>query len=343
MNIFTTIIFLTLGISVFWWLSGFDSKVTGENRRKDVIRRTARCLVTAILLWIFFEPNAVKVGYAFIPLILIVPASIGILWAGCVGALFAQGFHRLIDSDDRRKFDPDKSAREHDRVASLLKNGRHEEAAQLCAALKESGDANVLVLDALLARHGVQVETGRKPKPLAEAHRARMEGKCDVAEKILKSLLAENPANTDAALLLMRLYVQDFRRSDKAAEVLRSLEKQPRVPPDFIEYARHSIHDWGQRKPKPTAVVLPESVDELLAGGHLGTAIEILEHKIKEQPEDFDSWLKLAGAHGFHSGNIHRAEKIVLEIERNRAFTAEQVRLAKAKLAEWRDARPPGK
>ena len=116
-----------------------------------------------------------------------------------------------------------------------------------------------------------------KTKPLAEAHRLRSEGKFSEAETILQSLLAENPSNVDAALMLMRLYVQDLRRSDKAAEVLRSLEKQPHIPSATIEYARRSIDDWGQRKPEPAAVVLPESVDELLARGHLGTAIEMLE------------------------------------------------------------------
>ena len=85
---------------------------------------------------------------------------------------------------------------------------------------------------------------------------------------------------------------------------------------------------------------LPESVDELLAGGHLGTAIEILEHKIKEQPGDFDLRLKLAEAHGRHSGNIHRAEKIVLQIESNHGFSAEQIQIAKARLKEWREAKP---
>ena len=343
MNIFLTIIFLTLGILAFWWLSGFDSKVTGENKKADLIRRAARCTATVILLGIFFGPNAARVGYAFIPLLLIVPPSLGVLWAGCLAELFSRGFHRLIDSDDRRAFDADKSARDLTRVADLLKSGRREEAVQLCEELHKSGCADVLVLETLLARAGIQPVNSKKTTPLAVAHRLRSEGNFSEAERILKSLLAENPSNLQAALMLMRLYVQDFRRSDKAMEVLRSLEKQPHVPPDSIEYARRSINDWGQRKPKPAAVVLPESVDELLALGHLGTAIDILERKIREQPEDFGSWLKLAGAHGFYSGNIHRAEKIVREIEGNRAFSAEQVRLAKAKLAEWREARPQGK
>jgi len=305
-----------------------------------LIRRAVRCAATVILVWIFFGPNAVRAGYAFIPVILIVPPLLGVLWAGCLAELFARGFHRLIDHADNREYDPSQSTRDLDRVASLLKSGRHEEAARLCETLKKSGDANVLVLETMLARAGMPPEGFKQSKPLVEAHRLRSAGKFDEAETVLKSLLAENPSNVDAALMLMRLYVQDLRRSDKAAEVLRSLESQPHIPSAHLEYARRSIHEWGRRKSAPAAEVLPETVDELLACGHLGTAIEILERKLKEQPEDFELWLKLAEAHGRHSGNFQRAEKIVRQIESNRGFSAEQIQLAKARLKEWREAKP---
>ncbi|MGA2853938.1 MAG: tetratricopeptide repeat protein, partial [Verrucomicrobiota bacterium] len=194
-------------------------------------------------------------------------------------------------------------------------------------------------LETLLARSGIQIDRVQKPKPLTEASRLRAEGKFGGAEMILKSLLAENPSNLDAALMLMRLYAQDLRRSDKAAEVLRALEKQPHIPSAHIEYASRSINEWGQKKSAPAAVVLPESVDELLACGYFGTAIEILEQKTAEQPGDFDLWLKLAEAHGRFSGNIHGAEKIVRKIESNRGFSAEQIQIAKARLKEWREAK----
>ena len=338
--LFVNIILFVLASLALWWLSGFDPKATGENRKADLIRRTARCLGTVILLWIFFGSDAVRVGYAFIPLILIIPPSLGLLWCGCLAELFARGFHRLVDHADNREYDPNQSARDLDRVASLLKSGRHEEAARLCEALKKSGDANVLVLETMLARAGIPQEGFKQSKPLAEAHRLRSEGKFDEAETLLKSLLAENPSNVDAALMLMRLYARDLRRSDKAAEVLRSLESQPHIPSAHLEYARRSINEWGQRKSAPAAEVLPESVDELLAGGYLGTAIEILERKVKEQPGDLNLWLKLAEAHGLHSGNLQRAGKIVQQIESNRGFSAEQIQTAKARLKEWREAKP---
>jgi tetratricopeptide (TPR) repeat protein len=334
------IILLTIAAAIAWWLSGFDSRVTGESKKADFIRRILRCAATFLLAWIFFASNAVGTGYDFIPLILIVPTSLGLLWCNPLGELLSHGFRRLIDTDDRSVFDPHQSARNLDMVASLLKSGRREEAAQLCEALKKSGDANILVMETLLARNGIQLENDRKPKPLTEAYRLRSEGKFDEAAAVLNLMLAENPSNVDAALMLMRLYVRDLRRSDKAAEVLRALEKQPHIPPGHIEYAQRSIHDWGRKKRAAEAVVLPESVDELLACGYLGTAIEILERKVKERPQDFDSWLKLAEAHGLHSGNIQRAEKIIEKIEGNRGFSAEQIQVAKVKLKEWREAKP---
>ena len=331
------IILLTVAAAIAWLLSGFDSRVTGENEKADLIRRGIRCGLTVFLLEIFFS-----LPYSIVsapPMFLIV-GLLALIWTGCVTELGARCIHRLFDPEDKREFDPNQSARHLDMVASLLKSGRHEEAAQLCATLKESGDANILVLETLLARSGIQFENDRKPKPLTEAYNLRSQGKFDEAAAVLNSMLAENPSNVDAALMLMRLYVQDLRRSDKAAEVLRALEKQPHIPPGHIDYAQRSIHDWGRKKRAPEVVALPESVDELLACGYLGTAIEVLERKVKEQPQDFDSWLKLAEAHGLHSGNIHRAEKMVQKIESNGSFSAEQIRIAKDKLKEWREVKP---
>jgi tetratricopeptide (TPR) repeat protein len=338
--IFLHITFWVFSGLAMWWLSGFDSHVTGENRWNDFARRAARCLATVILTLVFFAPNAVRTGYVFVPLILIVPPTIGIMWAGCAAALLAQFIHRMIDSDDRQPFDPNENARNLDRVASLLKSGRHKEAAQLSEKLKASGGANILVLETMLARAGVPHESSRKPPPLAGVLRLRSEGKFDEAETVLKSLLAENPSNMDAVLMLMRLYAWDLGQPGKAGEVLRALKKQPHIPSAYIEYAQRSIHEWGRGTPPLAAEVLPESVDELLACGYLGTAIEMLEQKTREQPRDFDLWLKLAEAHGLHSGNIHRAEKIVHFMESKHGFSAEQIQIAKARLKEWRETKP---
>lgn len=331
------IILLSVAAAIAWWLSGFDSRLTGESVKADLLRRGIRCGLTLFLLAILFS---LPYSIASAPPMFLIAGLMAIIWAGCLTELGARFFHRLVDPEDKREFDPHQSARNMDMVASLLKSERHEEAAQLCATLKNSGDANILVLETLLARSGIQFENDRKPKPLTEAYNLRSQGKFDEAAAILNSLLAENPSNVDAALMLMRIYVRDLRRSDKAAEVLRALEKQPHIPPGHIDYARRSIQDWRRPKRTPEAVVLPESVDELVACGYLGTAIEILEREVKEQPQDFGSWLKLAEAHGLHSGNIHRAEKMFQKIEGGHVFSSEQIQIAKMKLEEWREAKP---
>ncbi|MGD1089458.1 MAG: hypothetical protein ABR955_12150 [Verrucomicrobiota bacterium] len=70
---------------------------------------------------------------------------------------------------------------------------------------------------------------------------------------------------------------------------------------------------------------------------YFGTAVEVLEQKTREQPQDFDLWLKLAEVHAKCCGNIRLAEKIVRRIETNQASTVEQNRTAKTKLNEWRN------
>src|SRR5204863_1247774 len=88
--------------------------------------------------------------------------------------------------------------------------------------------------------------------------------------------------------------------------------------------------------PKVEVDTKSASPDELLAAGHLSSAIEILENKIRIQPQDFDTWLKLAEAHAAYCRDFLRASKIIDRIAANPAFSSEQIRLAKAKLKEWR-------
>ena len=144
--------------------------------------------------------------------------------------------------------------------------------------------------------------------------------------------------------MLIQLFAQDMRRSDKACEVLRSIEKQPTIPSAYIEFVRRSIYEWRNPPKKVVVEVQPKSIYELIAHGYFGTAIEILEQKTKEQPQDFNLWMKLAETHGQHCGNVDRAEKIIQQIEANSAFSPEQIQHAKTKLKEWRVTRscPPG-
>jgi tetratricopeptide (TPR) repeat protein len=337
------IVVLTLAALASWWLSGYDTKVTGEKEREDFIRRAIRCGLTLVLvelafwgLWRYWRYSDQGGRMAYLMFVLL----LAIIWCGCLSEAVSHGFHWLIDPEDHQEFDPHQSRRDLDTIASLIKDGRKEEAIHLCQRLKESGEVSVLALETMLEHLGVKQDSVKKARPLAEADHLRSQGKLSEAEAMLNSLLMENPANADAALMLMRLYAQDMRRSGKACEVLRSIEKQPNVPSAPIEFARRSIDEWSNPKlGKIVVEVPPESVDELLVHGYFGTAIEILEQKIKDEPQDFDLWLKLAETHGQHCGNVHRAEKIIQQIEANSAFNPEQIQLAKTKLKEWREAR----
>lgn len=339
--LFTNIPVITFVLLVSWWLSGYDIRVTGENVTEDCIRRGFRCGITLLLvetafwgLWQYWQYGDRVAGFLYIAATL----PLSLIWAGCISELSARGFNWLIDPEDDREFDPNKSLRDLDAIDSLIKNGHKEAAIQLCKDLKESGDANVLAMETMLEHFGVPKDI-QKPRPLTEASHLRRQGKFTEAETILKSLLLENPSNVDAALMLIRLYAQEMRQPDKAMEILRSLEQQPYISFSHVDFARRSIHEWIQGKPKPEKVeVPPESVDELLAHRYFGTAAEILEQKTGEKPQDFDLWLKFAEVYAVHCGNVKRAEKIIQRIEANPAFTAGQIQLAKAKLKEWREA-----
>ena len=194
-------------------------------------------------------------------------------------------------------------------------------------------------LETILEHLGVPQNFVRKPEPLTEASRLRREGKFGEAEALLKSLLSRNPEHVDAGLMLIRLYAQELHQPDKAQKVLRALERRPHVPRGHTDFARRSIPEWGLGTPKlEEEPALPESMEELLAHRHFGTAVERLEQKIQDQPGDFDSWLKLAEVYAEHCDNVSRADAIVQQITDHAIFSPEQIQTAKARLVKWREA-----
>jgi protein involved in temperature-dependent protein secretion len=82
----------------------------------------------------------------------------------------------------------------------------------------------------------------------------------------------------------------------------------------------------------------PQTVDELLAQGFFGTAVELLEKKIKAQPQDFELRLKLAEVHAANCKNFQRAEKIIRQMGTDSSFSPQQIELARAKFKDWRAA-----
>src|SRR3984957_3781049 len=202
---------------VSWWLSGFDSNVRGENLRHDYIRRGVRCGLTLLIVQIafralwrcwFYGDKAAGILY----LATLVPLAL--IWMGCITEVLAQVFHRLVDPQDNREYDPKKAVRELDAVGELVRSRRKEEAIELCRMLLQTSDDNHSALELTLHHLGVPVEPVKESKPVVEAHRLREAKKHPEAEAILKSMLRAEPANTAAALALMRLYVQDMKCGD---------------------------------------------------------------------------------------------------------------------------------
>jgi tetratricopeptide (TPR) repeat protein len=346
------LIIIAAAAALAWWLSGYDSLVTGENIRADLSRRGLRCGGTLLLLAIG------SVNPAFMIFMFV---AIAVLWASCLSEIFARAFHVFVDQPDNREFDPKQATRELSQLAALVRAGRHEEAIELGRRLVGVTGVSAAAMETMLFdlyREKFADHRLVRIASLAEALRLRGERRFDEAIARLESLRRKDPGNLGATLLMMRIYAQDLSRLDEAFALARSLERESPAPPAFADYARHCIGEWSGAPPRriksadsvesllveqrPAAPAVPvdvsvASVDELLASGHLATAIEILEGRIRAQPDDFDSWLKLAEAHGVYCGNRGRAVKIVAKISNNSAFTHDQVQLAKARLDEWRD------
>ena len=314
-----------------WWLTGYDSHLARDGRRSDFWRRFLRIIATLFL---------VEIMIAVPPTIIVLGVFVGALWASCLAELVTRWGRRFLDPGfhDHRPLDLGKSRRYMDTIAHLIHHGRRDEAVKLCQQLKQSGEVEPATIEMTLGFLGVKPERAELSKPFAEIAQLRAQGKFAEAESLLKSLLAKKPEDLAAAMTLVRLYAEDWRQPAKAHEILRKLEKQPHVSAEHIEFARRSIDQWS--RPKPEKIITSartESVEELLAQGFYGTAIERLEQKTAEQPQNFEAWLKLAEAYGRHAGNVHRAEKIVRQMEANPAFSAAQILTAKTQLKAWRE------
>lgn len=318
---------LLIGL-VAWWLSGYDSKLRGNHQKPDLIRRGIRCGATLVLVeLLFWVPQAV----------LGIPIILAVIWVGCLAELAARTFHWFLDPEDQCSLDPRRNLRELDALASLIRNGKQAEAIRLCRYLQDEGEVDPLALELALEHLGLPAKNLKPLRPLVEATRLRQHGKANEAALVLNSLLAKNPSDREAAMMLMRIYAEDLRQPDRAQEVLHALEQQPSISAEDLQTAVRSIAEWSQPKTEATvAGALPESVAGLLAGGHFGTAIERMEAKTREHPADFEAWLTLAEIHARHCDNLLRASKIIRQIELNPAFSPEQIQIAEASLKTWR-------
>ncbi|HLP76017.1 MAG TPA: tetratricopeptide repeat protein [Candidatus Paceibacterota bacterium] len=345
--------------AVSWWVSGYDRKLTGHDKAADLKRRLIWWGLTVMLVG--FAASRILTGdlvEIYISAILLLPITP--FWVGCLLELSTQGLRGVLDPDDDREFDPKESTRNLDHLASLIRDGRNDEAIALCHQLLNSNEISSLAMDTMLDRlyHEKFSDERIVESPfLTEAKRLCNQNRFAEAVAWLDALLARQPGYLPAILFRMQIQTRHLNYPGSAHQFLQTLENKPGIPPGFVSFARHCIAEWSRPvspesksahgiesllvKTEPSAapkVEVPEaggSVDDLLASGNLTAAIETLEKAVREHPEDFESSLKLAKAHGHYCQNIPRARKLIDKIAANPSFTPEQIQRARSALQEW--------
>ena len=328
---------------VTWWLSRYDSRIIGDSRWPDMLKRFLRCAFTAgtaeLIYWCFWRySHRGEAAYGLVPIPIIL--VLAFLWSGAVGELVSRGFGKLFDSDGRRAFDPGKGEAGLRQLSELINEGRREEAEKLSEKLKKSGDTNIIVLEAMMQHLGVDDRHVDQEKSVATARKLQAEGRFGEAARVLASLLKVHPGHAEASILLIRIYGQDLGQSGRAAEVFETLRRQPGVSPGMIEFARNLMAE--AERPRPGIAqelaqdVKGQSVDELIARKRFGSAIEVLKATLQQRPDDFDLWLKLAEVNGRHCGSMQQVENIIKLLEGDPRFQPGQVQTLRVKLEEWR-------
>ncbi len=311
------LLFITIAAVLTWWLSGYDTRVTGENKRDDAIRRAVRCGVTLVLLTMgVFER------------ILAIPIALGLafIWMGCLTEFCWRVFIGVTDPEDKRPFDAKETERNMDHLSGLIAQGRKSEALAFCTNLEKSGSASHLAVETMVHRLYTETLDSIERSPfLANIRRWREQKHFAQAESELQNLLARQPDNWAATLLLARVYVEDFAQPNRALVLVNPGDKPSPLPIEFIKYARQSIQEWSaaasqsqeaarpavkNRREESSEAPAPEpTIEELLKGGQLSTAIDRLENAIKDAPENFDLWLALIEAHAVYCADPLRAGK----------------------------------
>jgi hypothetical protein len=337
--LFANLLVLAIASAAVWWLSGYDARITFENEKKDLARRLLRCGITLPLveiafleLWQCAYHRDRTAGFVFI----MTSLPLTFIWCGCISQMLANGFSWLVDAEDTREFDPKKQVRDLDAIAELIRSGKKVEAIQLCESLKADGEISPKTLNLALEHLGVQQPDATLVRPLVEADRLRSQKKLAEAELILNSLMLENPRNVEASMMLIRLYTQDLHQPQRAIEVLRNLEAQPRISAAHVDFAYRSINEWGtQNEKKDETHPTPETIEEMLAEGYYGTAVEVVRNKINAAPHDFELRMKLLEIQAVYCKNLHDAKKLIRQIAVEPGFTKQQIDSATLKLREW--------
>jgi hypothetical protein len=345
------LIIVALVMAWAWWMTGYDSKLSGNNTPADYARRIIRCGIVFLLLL------AALAG--FLPPFTL--AMIAIVMASCGAEFGARMFHNLLDPEDRREFNPKLVHARLDLLAEFVREERVTDALNLCTQLQKSGEASALALEATIYQLYHETLQSMDTAPmLEEVRRLRGLGQFAQAEDQLKQILARSSGDWAAMLLLLRIYAEDMAQPDRAQAWLQPSEQSapPQLHPAFTKYAQRSIEEWSQaavnrslkaRRAEMAAsragtgsanAVGAPSVDELLKNGQFSTAIEVLERNVREEPQSFDAWMKLAEAYALYCRDVTRAERIIRNMELARTFSPEQIEFIRAKFREWRATTP---
>src|SRR5262249_36099026 len=137
--------------------------------------------------------------------------------------------------------------RNTDYLAGLIQQGRNREALDLCTRLEESGTVSLQALEAMAHRLYNETLDSIGRSPFLRDIRHWREGKqFSQAESQLHQLLARQPDNWAATLLLVHIYAEDLGQHNRALALLQPADKPSPLPRQFLKFARLSINEWSE-------------------------------------------------------------------------------------------------
>ncbi|HUC86017.1 MAG TPA: tetratricopeptide repeat protein [Candidatus Acidoferrales bacterium] len=211
-------------------------------------------------------------------------------------------------------------------AARLRTQGKFGEAEALLRSLLEKNPADdgaAIMLMRLYAQDRRQPERAYQVLSALEKQPHVPAAHLEFARRSIPDWSTPQPGGTGAATVESGVPPDSARAEDERATPSHDRTERARIPPE-------------RTTPEaPTAFDLA-SVDQLLAQGALGSAVEMLEREMKARPLDWGLQLKLAEVYAVHCKEVTRAEKIARRLEQTSNLPPDYAILVRAKLAEWR-------